>query len=175
VGVIFLPIKHPQEVFMKQEGRVDPETLENGRVLQMLVEQLNNTPCEEHYVAVLRCLRDSIIWIPGEIQISPVDAETICRKKAGDSFSPQQDMKFIPELLKNDGEFFLPVFSNMEVMGEYGRSYSKIQRHFFEAMRLALGKKEVCGIVLDPFTSPCVVLKGDFDFIGNLPSLLKLN
>ena len=160
---------------MKEENRIAPETLENGRVLQMLVEQLENTPCEEHYVAVLRCLRDSIVWIPGEIQISTEDAETICRKKAGDSFSPQQDMKFIPGLLKNGEEFFLPVFSNMEVMGEYGRSFSKIQRHFFDAMRLALGQEDVSGIVLDPFTSPCVVLKGDFDFIGNLPSLLKLD
>jgi hypothetical protein len=120
-------------------------------------------------------LRDSLVWIPGEIRISQLDARTICQKKAGDSFSPQQDMKFIPGLLKNGEEFFLPVFSNMEVMGGYGRSFSKIQRHFFDAMRLALGQEDVSGIVLDPFTSPCVVLKGDFDFIGNLPSLLKLD
>ena len=159
---------------MKEEDRVDPETLENGRVLQMLVEQLENSPTEEHYVAVLRCLRDSFVWIPGEIQISQEDAETISRKKAGDSFSPQQDMKFVPGLLKNDGEFFLPVFSNMEVMGESGSYLSKIQRHFFDAMRLAQGREDVSGIVLDPFTSPCLVWKGDFDFIGNLPSLLKL-
>ena len=160
---------------MKEKGKVDPETLEDGRVLQMLVEQLENTPCEEHYIAVLRCLRDSFVWIPGEIQVSPEDVETICRKKAGDRFSPQQDMKFMPGLLKNEEEFFLPVFSNMEAMGEYSRSFSKIQRHFFDAMRLALGREDVSGIVLDPFTSPCVVLKGDFDFIGNLPSLLKLD
>ena len=160
---------------MKEKGGVAPETLENGRVLQMLVEQLENSPCEKHYVAVLRCLRDSFIWIPGEIQVSPEDIETICRKKAGDSFSTHQDMKFMPELLKNEGEFFLPVFSNMDVMGEYSRSFSKIQRHFFDAMRLALGQEDVRGIVLDPFTSPCVVWKGNFDFIGNLPSLLKLD
>ena len=160
---------------MKEKDRVDPETLESGRVLQMLVEQLENFPCEKHYVAVLRCLRDSFVWIPGEIQISPADVESLSRKKAGDSFSPQHDMKFVPGLLKKDGEFFLPVFSNMEVAEKYGSSLSKIQRHFFDAMRLALGQEDVSGIVLDPFTPPCVIWKGDFDFIGDLPSLLKLD
>ena len=102
-----------------------------------------------------------------------MDTAEILRKKEGDTFSPQQDMKFVPDFLQNGDEFFLPVFSNQEQMGEYGDHCSKLERHFFDAMRLALGREEVSGIVLDPFTSPCVVLKGDFDFIGNLPSMLK--
>lgn len=158
---------------MREEGKVDPEELENGNILRMLVQQLGNKPCENHYVAVLRCLRDSFVWIPGNIQICEADTAAILRKKEGDTFSPQQDMKFVPTVLRNGDEFFLPVFSNMEQMGEYGNSFSKLERHFFDAMRLALGKEEISGIVLDPFTSPCVVLKGDFDFVGNLPSMLK--
>ncbi|MBO5306972.1 MAG: SseB family protein [Lentisphaeria bacterium] len=158
---------------MREEGKVDPAELENGDILRQLVEQLKNKPCEKHYVAVLRCLRDSFIWIPGDIRISEMDTAEILRKKVGDTFSPQQDMKFVPDFLQNGDEFFLPVFSNQEQMGEYGDHCSKLERHFFDAMRLALGREEVSGIVLDPFTSPCVVLKGDFDFIGNLPSMLK--
>lgn len=158
---------------MREEGKVDPAELENGDILRQLVEQLKNKPCEKHYVAVLRCLRDSFIWIPGNIRISEMDTAEILRKKVGDTFSPQQDMKFVPDFLQNGNEFFLPVFSNQEQMGEYGDHCSKLERHFFDAMRLALGREEVSGIVLDPFTSPCVVLKGDFDFIGNLPSMLK--
>ena len=158
---------------MREEGKVDPAELENGDILRQLVEQLKNKPCEKHYVAVLRCLRDSFIWIPGNIRISEMDTAEILRKKEGDTFSPQQDMKFVPDFLQNGDEFFLPVFSNQEQMGEYSDHCSKLERHFFDAMRLALGREEVSGIVLDPFTSPCVVLKGDFDFIGNLPSMLK--
>ena len=158
---------------MREEGKLDPAELENGDILRQLVEQLKNKPCEKHYVAVLRCLRDSFIWIPGNIRISEMDTAEILRKKEGDTFSPQQDMKFVPDFLQNGDEFFLPVFSNQEQMGEYGDHCSKLERHFFDAMRLALGREEVSGIVLDPFTSPCVVLKGDFDFIGNLPSMLK--
>ena len=158
---------------MREEGKVDPAELENGDILRQLVEQLKNKPCEKHYVAVLRCLRDSFIWIPGNIRISEMDTAEILRKKEGDTFSPQQDMKFVPDFLQNGDEFFLPVFSNQEQMGEYGDHCSKLERHFFDAMRLALGREKVSGIVLDPLTSPCVVLKGDFDFIGNLPSMLK--
>ena len=82
-------------------------------------------------------------------------------------------MKFVPDILQNGEEFFLPVFSNQEQMGEHSNHFSKLERHFFDAMRLALGREDICGIVLDPFTSPCVVMKEDFDFVGNLPSLLK--
>lgn len=158
---------------MSEQGKVDPVELENGDVLRQLVEQLKNKPCEKHYVAVLRCLRDSFIWIPGDIRISEADQEEILRKKEGDTFSPQQDMKFVPATLRNDDGFYLPVFSNQEQMGEYGDHFSKLERHFFDAMRLALGREDICGILLDPFTSPCVVMKEDFDFVGNLPSLLK--
>ena len=160
---------------MKEENRIAPETLENGRVLQMLVEQLENTPCEEHYVAVLRCLRDSLVWIPGEIRISQLDARTICQKKAGDSFSPQQDMKFIPGLLKMVKNFFCLFFQIWKLWGNTADLSVKFNDISLMPCVWLWGQEDVSGIVLDPFTSPCVVLKGDFDFIGNLPSLLKLD
>ena len=95
--------------------------------------------------------------------------------KEGDTFTPQQDMRFVPDILQNGDEFFLPVFSNAEQMGESGNHFSKIEKHFFDAMLLALARENVCGIVLDPFTAPYVARKEDFDFIGELPSMLKLN
>ena len=156
-------------------GTVDPKTLENGNVLRMLVEQFDNAPTEQHYIAVLRCLRDSFIWIPGNIKISDADENFLKNAKEGDTFTPEQDMRFVPDILQNGDEFFLPVFSNAEQMGEYGTHFSKIEKHFFDAMRLALGRENVCGIVLDPFTAPYVAWKEDFDFIGELPSMLKLD
>ena len=155
-------------------GTINPETLKNGNVLRMLVEQFDNAPTEQHYIAVLRCLRDSFIWIPGNMKISNDDENFLKNAKVGDTFTPQQDMRFVPDILQNGDEFFLPVFSNAEQMGEYGTHFSKIEKHFFDAMRLALGRENVCGIVLDPFTAPYVARKEDFDFIGELPPMLKL-
>lgn len=156
-------------------GAVDPDTLKNGNVLRMLVEQFDNEPTKQHYIAVLHCLRDSIIWIPGNIKISDVDVKAIMAANVGDTFSPQQDMRFVPDILQNGDELFLPVFSGTEQMGEYGNNFSTIERHFFDAMRLVLARKDVCGIVLDPFTAPYVARREDFDFIGSLPSMLKLD
>ena len=119
-------------------GAVDPDTLKNGNVLRMLVEQFDNEPTKQHYIAVLHCLRDSIIWIPGNIKISDVDAKAIMAANVGDTFSPQQDMRFVPDILQNGDELFLPVFSSTEQMGEYGNNFSTIERHFFDAMRLVL-------------------------------------
>ena len=70
-------------------GTVDPKTLENGNVLRMLVEQFDNAPTKQHYIAVLRCLRDSFIWIPGNIKISDADENALKNAKAGDTFTPQ--------------------------------------------------------------------------------------
>ena len=155
--------------------KIDPETLQNGNILRMLVERFDNEPTKQHYIAVLHCLRDSFIWIPGNIQISDVDTEAIMGSKTGETFTSQQDIRFIPDILQNGDELFLPVFSNAEQMGEYGNHFSKVEKHFFEAMRLVLSRKDVCRIVLDPFTAPYIVHQDDFDFIGNLPSMLNLD
>jgi len=156
-----------------KQGTVDPQTLENGNVLRMLVEQFVNAPCEKYYVAVLRCLRDSFIVIPGNIEISDADMNAFLKAKKGDMVTTREQMKFVPDILRNGDEFFLPVFSSADQMGEYGNRFSKMERHFFDAMRYANGKENVCGIVLDAFTQPYVVRKGDFDFIGELPTMLK--
>ena len=141
----------------------------------MLVEQFDNAPTEQHYIAVLLCLWDSFIWIPGNIKISDANENFLKNAKEGDTFTPQQDMRFVPDILQNGDEFFLPVFSNAEQIGESRNHFSKIEKHFFDAMRLALARENVCGIVLDPFTAPYVANKEDLDFIGELPSMLKLN
>ena len=119
---------------------------EEWEMAKMLVEQFDNAPTEQHYIAVLRCLRDSFIWIPGNMKISNDDENFLKNAKVGDTFTPQQDMRFVPDILQNGDEFFLPVFSNAEQMGEYGNHFSKIEKHFFDAMRLALGRENVCGI-----------------------------
>ena len=112
---------------------------------------------------------------PSNIKISDSNENFLKNAKERDTFTPQQDMRFVPDILQNGDEFFLPVFSNAEQMGESGNHFSKIEKHFFDAMRLALARENVCEIVLDPFTAPYVARKEDFDFIGELPSMLKLN
>ena len=58
---------------------------------------------------------------------------------------------------------------------DYGNHFSKIEKHFFEAMSLANARENVEGIVLDAFTQPFIVKKDLFDIIGKLPSSLEIN
>ena len=154
---------------------VDPKTLADGKILRFLVEQFNHERSQEHLLAVLRCLRDSAIWIPGTMQLSDTDVEMLQNLREGETFSFSEPTKFVPDILQNGDDFFFPVFSNCEQMGEYGKHFSTLQKHFFVAMRLSMKKENVCGIVLDAFTTPFIVPKELFDFIGELPSMLKRN
>jgi len=79
-------------------------------------------------------------------------------------------MKFEPDILQNGEDKFYPVFSSIEEMGEYGNNFSKIEKHFFDAMSYANEKKETVGIVVNAFTTPFIVLKEWFDIVGSFPS-----
>ena len=66
----------------------------------------------------------------------------------------------VPDILQNGDEFFFPVFTTAEEMGEYGNNFSNIQRHFLEAANLARNnEKNVAGIVINAFSEPFVIPK----------------
>ena len=153
---------------------VTHETLANGNVLRFLVDRFNKDQTDVNFVSVLRCLRDSFIWIPCSVEMSDADAERFSNVSVGDVVQSLDDIKLIPDTLKNGDYLFFPVFSNCEQMGEdYGSNFSKVEKHFFEAMSMAMAREDICGIVLDAFTQPFVISKDAFEFIGNLPSEIE--
>lgn len=150
------------------------EILENGNVLRALVEQFNNEKTEQHFVAVLRCLRDSFVWIPCNVKMSNADEKKFAYAHKGDTLSTDNEIHLVPDILQNGNDFFFPVFSNCEQMGEdYGSHFSKIEKHFFEAMSLAISRENLVGIVLDAFSQSFVVEKELFEFVGNLPTNIE--
>ena len=98
------------------------------------------------------------------------DEEKFKKAQKGDTVTNDFDMKFEPDILQNGNEKFYPVFSSVEAMGEYGDRFSKIQKHFFEAMSYAMGKEETVGIVVNAFSTPFVVPKEWFESISNIPT-----
>ena len=149
---------------------VKRETLKSGRVLKSLIEQFENDRTKQKLISVLHCLRDSFVWIPGTLQMSNADAEKFQNSQVGDTVTPDEDMKFEPDILQNGEYKFYPVFSSIEEMGEYGNNFSKVEKHFFEAMSYANAKKETIGIVVNAFSMPFVVPKEWFDIIGSFPT-----
>ena len=58
-------------------------------------------------------------------------------------------------------------------MGEYGDSFSKIERHFLEAANLAKNnEKNVTGIVINAFSDSFVIPKEMFEVIAGMDSSL---
>ena len=149
---------------------VKRETLNNGRVLKILIEEFANDRTKDNLIPVLHCLRDSFVWIPGTMRMSNDDAEKFINSRAGDTITTNNVMKFEPDILQNGENKFYPVFSSVEEMGEYGNKFSKVERHFLEAMSYANGKKETVGIVVNAFSVPFIVPKEWFDIIASFPT-----
>ena len=83
-------------------------------------------------------------------------------------------LRMVPDILKGGDEFYFPVFTSVEEMGEYGERFSKLQRHFLEAANLARNnEKKVAGIVINAFTEPFTVPVELFDAIARLESSIE--
>ena len=152
---------------------VKRETLKSGRVLKALIEQFENDRTKQNLIAVLHCLRDSFVWIPGTLQMSDLDAKKFQNSNVGDTVTTDEVMKFEPDILQNGEDKFYPVFSSIEEMGEYGNNFSKVEKHFFEAMSYANGKKETIGIVVNAFSLPFVVPKEWFEIVSQFPTNIE--
>ena len=91
----------------------------------------------------------------------------------GREFSNQDQIRMIPDILQNGDDFFFPVFSSAEEMGEYGDSFSKIETDFLHAINLARNnEKEIKGIVVNAFTEPFVLDKELFDIVEKMKTRL---
>ena len=146
------------------------KVLENGVVLNGLIEQFHIEQSEQNALAVLRCLRDSYVIIPCRIKMSERDQAKFLNGKPGDEVTTEDDVRYIPDTLSNGENEYFPVLSNEESMGEYGEQFCKIEQHFFDAMALAKANKKLKGIVVNAFTQQFVVDKDLFDIVGNLPT-----
>ena len=81
----------------------------------------------------------------------------------------------VPDILQNGEDFFFPVFTSVEEMGDYGQGFSKIEKHFLEAANLARNnKKKVKGIVINAFSEPFVIPVDLFDMIAEMPSSYEM-
>ena len=77
----------------------------------------------------------------------------------------------VPDILQSGDNFFFPVFTTAEEMGEYGDQFSKMPRHFLEAMILARNnEKNVKGIVINAFSEPFEIPVELFDIIAGMKS-----
>ncbi len=154
------------------------------QILNDAVERFKTIKTESNLLDVLEILRDCHVWIPCTAIMSGVDGDMIKKmvEDAGDDIKSLEGMEFttkdqvrlIPDILQNGDAFFFPIFSTAEEMGDYGRNFSKVEKHVLEAISLARNNdKNLAGIVLDAFSNPFVIDAKLFDLVESMKSRIE--
>lgn len=157
---------------------ITAEDLEGGTMLEVAIHNFNEESTKENLLVIMEILSDSYVWIPCNTVMSDADQEKLLamlKEKEdeiiGEKFITHGETRLIPDILQSGDEFFFPVFSNEEAMGEYGDGFSKVQEHFLEALVLAKNnKRDLAGIVINAFSEPFVLDKELWDFVEKMKS-----
>ena len=168
------------------DDTITPELLKDGSFLKRATVICNRNPTQMNLIRLMKILRDSWIWIPCNAVMSDADnaaVEKMIREAErsggldtliGTTMTNQDIIRMIPDILQKGEEFFFPVFTTAEEMGRYGQDFSKVERHFLEAIHLACNnEKKVRGIVINAFTDPCIVPLDLLEMIEEMPSALE--
>ena len=173
---------------MNPSQKITAADLEDGSMLEEAVTAFNNERREPHLIDILEILRDSYVWIPCNAVLSDEDQKywnDIAQKLTDDpdadptefigkEFKTVGATRMIPDILQNGEQFFFPIFTTTEAMGEYGDNFSKVQRHMLEVISLARNnEKDLAGIVLNAFTEPFVLDKEIWDIVENMKSRIE--
>ena len=142
---------------MNPSTKITAEDLEDGTMLEAAIHAFNEEPTEDHLLDIMEILRDSYVWIPCNAVISDAD-----------------QTRLIPDILQNGDNFFFPVFSNEDAMGEYGNGFSKVQKHFLEALVIAKNnERDLADIVINAFSEPYVLDKEIWDLVEKMKSRIQ--
>ena len=176
-GQSFALTKELIEVIFKADGgleysvpddQITPELLEDGSFLKKAIEICNRNRTKLNLIKLAKILRNSFVWIPCNAIMSDADYEALAKmvdetkddpeSLKGQTITSQDSIRLVPDILQSGDDYFFPVFSTAEEMGEYGDHFSKVQKHFLEAANLARNnQKKVKGIVINAFSEPFVV------------------
>ncbi|MDD5792118.1 MAG: SseB family protein [Erysipelotrichaceae bacterium] len=169
---------------MNPSQKITAEELEDGSMLEAAVRKFNEERNETNFIDILEILRDSFVWVPCTAVMSDEDQKRMeelieslngdFEKLAGMEFTAQDETRLIPDILQNGDNFFFPIFSTAEAMGEYGDNFSKVQKHILEVIPLARNnEKEPVGIVLNAFSEPFILDKEIWDMVENMKSRIQ--
>ena len=182
---IFVQETEDKQVFcysdMNPSVKLTVEDLADGTMLENAIATFEAERTQEHFIDIMEILRDSFVWIPCNAVIAEADQKKFEElvKNAGDDLQSlvgmeltnDENIRMIPDILQNGDDFFFPAFITCDDMGEYGDHFSKVEKHFLEAIILAKNnEKKVKGIVINAFTEPFVVDAELFDLIEGMKS-----
>lgn len=167
--------------------KIRREELADGKDLKTAIHKFHEGNVNEALFWIMQILRDSDVWIPCTAALGEEDKKAFLDmiREAGDDLESlrginlcsSEKIRLIPDILKRDGQYYFPVFSTEEDMGEYGEGFSKIQRPFLEAIALARNNREheggLTGIVINAFTEMFVLPKELYETVEKMVSRVE--
>ena len=191
-GQSFMLTRDLMEAIFRADGDVEyivpddpitPELLEDGSFLKRATEICSRNRTQLNMIKLARILRDSVVWIPCNAILSDADYEVMEKEVLaasngdgldsliGKTFTNKDEVRLVPDILQNGDDYYFPVFTTEEEMGEYGTHFSKVPGHFLKAVNLARNnEKDVAGIVINAFSEPFVITMEMAELIETMES-----
>lgn len=167
-------------IILWSDIKIKTDDLEDGAVLEKAIGYFNEERTVENLFSLMKILRDSYIWIPCNAVLSKEDEKRIQAiqedKEAsiGKEFISNDEIRLIPDILEYGDNFLFPVFSNVNAMGEYGEYFSKIEKHFLEAIRVAKNNdRKLAGIVINAYSEPFILDRELWGLVERLESQIQ--
>ncbi len=144
------------------------EDLEDGSFLKEVIQEfLKNTDNKETFAFLLAVLRSSGVVVPCDVQ--PSEEDSLDGKEA-EKF--QAGMHFLPSILESDGHKFIPVFTNVDEIGDHAEDAARVNMSFLAAIEMALDAgNAIEGIVVNAYTDNFIVNKELFGTIRKMEPL----
>ena len=114
----------------------DKKALEDGKVLQVMVNRFFEEQSELRMIQLLNCLTDCQVVIPCNARISEENQKIMENANVGDELQLADDLGFTPDnLITPDGHRFIPIFSNEEKDNpEYLKHFSALHMYISDLM-----------------------------------------
>ena len=165
----------------------DDEMEEELRTWTISIHRFHEDHNDDALFEILQILRDSDVWIPCNAIVGEEDQKTVEQmiEEAGDDldamvgkeFTSQDNIRLVPDILQQDDQYFFPVFSTEEDMGEYGEHFSQVQESFLKVIELARDRREqgneLTGIVINAFTEMFILPKELYEGVERMPSRIE--
>ena len=160
---------------LSQHLEITTDKLENGKYLEEVSDEFYTHLDYSHYIDVLTVLRHSLVYIPCTVILDKKDEDMLYKMTKEEDIADKviqfsNDVRMIPDILQNnDGELFFQIFSSKKQIGEYGESFSFVQKNILDVITLAkYNKKKPQAIVLNPFTNNIIFNRDTWELIENI-------
>ncbi|MBE6027510.1 MAG: hypothetical protein E7227_02755 [Clostridiales bacterium] len=174
-----------EELMMGCENRLPLDMLDillmfhgerRADLLKVSIATFSQNRTTDKVMEILWYLKSSLLWVPCNAVLSERDQKAIeemalaheddLDSLKGTSQQFMDEVRLIPDILISNDEYFFPAFTSPEDMGDYGNSFSKVQKHIMEIISLARNNEnDVRGVVINAFGDSFVLEKELYSII----------